>query len=50
MIIDRALKAKLKQLFLDFPAIAILGPRQSGKTTIAKQTFSNLPYKNLEDL
>lgn len=30
----------------DFPAVALLGPRQAGKTTLAK-TFSNL-YFDLE--
>ena len=33
-----------------FPIIGILGPRQSGKTTLAKNTFAELPYVNLEEL
>lgn len=32
-----------------FPALALLGPRQSGKTTLARHAFSHLPYSNLED-
>ena len=32
-----------------FPVIAITGPRQSGKTTLAKSTFPNKPYLTLED-
>ena len=32
-----------------FPVVAITGPRQSGKTTLARQAFSHLPYVNLED-
>jgi len=47
---DRILKDKLIQLFSKFPVLAILGPRQSGKTTLAQSTFPNFPYVNLEDL
>ena len=49
-MIRRDLGTKLVELFAQFPAIAILGPRQSGKTTIAKETFPHLQYVNLEDL
>jgi len=31
-----------------YPAIAITGPRQSGKTTFVQQAFPDLPYINLE--
>jgi len=33
-----------------FSVIALLGPRQSGKTTLAKHTFKNYAYLNLDDL
>lgn len=33
-----------------FPVIAITGPRQSGKTTLVKKIFHNLPYVSLEDI
>lgn len=33
-----------------FPAVAILGPRQSGKTTLAQNVFPNHYYVSLEDL
>ncbi len=49
-MIQRELSTKLIELFSKFPAIAILGPRQSGKTTIAKEIFPDLKYVNLEDL
>jgi predicted AAA+ superfamily ATPase len=49
-MIERHLKAKIVELFQKFPAVAILGPRQSGKTTIAKEAFPHLSYVNLEDL
>ncbi len=32
-----------------FPALALLGPRQSGKTTLARRSFPEMPYSNLED-
>lgn len=32
------------------PVLAILGPRQSGKTALAKQVFPGHVYLNLEDL
>lgn len=31
-----------------YPAIGITGPRQSGKTTLARMAFPDLPYVNLE--
>lgn len=33
-----------------FPIIGITGPRQSGKTTLAKVLFKHLPYVSLENL
>lgn len=35
--------------FAKFPAVAILGPRQSGKTTLAQKFFSNHRYFSFED-
>ncbi len=31
-----------------YPVVTITGPRQSGKTTLAKAVFTELPYVNLE--
>ncbi len=33
-----------------FPVVGILGPRQSGKTTLARELFKNHAYLSLEDL
>jgi len=33
-----------------FPVVGILGPRQSGKTTLARELFKNHVYLSLEDL
>jgi predicted AAA+ superfamily ATPase len=32
-----------------FPVVAITGPRQSGKTTLARAVFADKPYVSLED-
>ena len=48
MLPRRALTT-LQGLALGFPIVAITGPRQSGKTTLARQAFPALPYVNLED-
>ena len=36
-------------LFGKYPVVSITGPRQSGKTTLIKHIFSDLPYVSLED-
>lgn len=41
---------RLQYLGSKFPGIFITGPRQSGKTTLAKAAFPQLPYTSLEDL
>lgn len=35
--------------YTQFPVVAILGPRQSGKTTLALSTFKKYTYVSLED-
>jgi len=44
----RTLKSKLLQLKEQFPVLALFGPRQSGKTTLARMLFPNYRYINLE--
>jgi len=39
----------LENLATKYPAVVILGPRQSGKTTLAKLTFPKHVYLTLED-
>lgn len=48
-MITRDIEEKLKDFASKFPVIAILGPRQSGKTTVAKKVFSNYSYILLEE-
>lgn len=50
MKIKRALQPVLERMASQFPIVAILGSRQSGKTTLAKETFPNYTYVSLEDL
>ena len=40
----------LRRLARYYPVVAITGPRQSGKTTLARATFPRKPYASLEDL
>ncbi len=49
MYIQRELTKKLKQTFRQFPIVALIGPRQSGKTTLVKHVFPVLDYVSLED-
>ncbi|WP_028297157.1 ATP-binding protein [Olivibacter sitiensis] len=48
-MIARIAADKLKDLARKFPAIGLLGPRQSGKTTLAKALFSDKPYVSFEN-
>jgi predicted AAA+ superfamily ATPase len=41
---------KILEGYLKFPVVAILGPRQSGKTTLAQNIFNDYVYLSLEDL
>ncbi len=49
MRIDRAILHELKQLLSEYPIVTILGPRQAGKTTLAKDFLQGYHYVNLED-
>ncbi len=46
----RRIASKIKALADVFPIVGITGPRQSGKTTLAKELFPHLPYVSLENL
>lgn len=48
MAIKRDLAQTLKR-YAKFPVVVILGPRQAGKTTLARETFKKHTYVNLED-
>ena len=46
--IPRLLEPTLRRLFDQYPIVTISGPRQSGKTTLARACFPDLPYANFE--
>lgn len=45
----RSLAPYLQELALRYPVVTLLGPRQSGKTTLVRMVFPNKPYVNMED-
>lgn len=47
-MIPRQAAETILRLSAGFPIVAITGPRQSGKTTLARATFPNKPYVSLE--
>ena len=48
-MIHRIASDKIIQLAAAFKAIAVTGPRQSGKTTLVKDLFKHKPYVSLEN-
>lgn len=48
--IYRLLTPKVLEAYQYFPVITITGPRQSGKTSLCKEIFSDFKYANLEDI
>ncbi len=48
-MIPRTAEPLIAQLLAGFPIVTITGPRQSGKTTLARKVFSEHPYRSLED-
>lgn len=48
-MIQRTLTQELARSAAEYPVVTILGPRQAGKTTLARMTFPELPHVSLED-
>jgi uncharacterized protein len=48
-MIKRQMAESLAKAAVGFPILAITGPRQSGKTTLAKMSFPDYQYYNLEN-
>jgi len=49
-MLPRLAAETIQTLRQGFPILAITGPRQSGKTTLAQACFDGYEYLNLEDL
>lgn len=45
----RSLIPYIQQLAKKYPVVTLVGPRQSGKTTLVKLAFPDKPYVNMED-
>lgn len=50
LFIDRKIAGAISEAYRYFPVITLTGPRQSGKTTLLKHHFNQLPYYSLENL
>jgi len=49
MYIPRAIAPRILEASTEYPVTAIIGPRQSGKTTLAQTLFPDHKYISLED-
>lgn len=49
-MIRREITPVLRRLFGQYPVVTVTGPRQSGNTTLCRETFPEFPYVNLEAL
>ncbi|SHK08778.1 hypothetical protein SAMN05444280_1641, partial [Tangfeifania diversioriginum] len=47
-MIPRHIASVLKDRLKKFPVLSLTGPRQSGKTTLLRNEFSDYKYYNLE--
>lgn len=48
--IPRVMADSILEAMQYFPVVTLTGPRQSGKSTLLRHLFSNLPYFSMEDL
>ena len=49
-VIQRRLQPYLRQVRAYYPVVSITGPRQAGKTTLARLEFADYRYVNFEDI
>ncbi len=46
---NRQLAAELQDMMRCYPVVTVIGPRQSGKTTLVRSLYPTLPYVSLEN-
>src|SRR5579872_2719109 len=49
-MLEREMASELREMAKSYPVVTLLGPRQSGKTTLSKSLFPDKWYVTLEDL
>lgn len=47
--IPRAMSASIVEAANFFPVVTLTGPRQSGKSTLLRHLYANLPYFSIPD-
>ena len=47
-MIEREISSIIKEMAGYYPVVTVMGPRQSGKTTLVKALFPDYAYFNLE--
>ena len=45
---ERHLGTAIREAAMQYPVVAVIGPRQSGKTTLCRALFPGYTYVNLE--
>ena len=48
-MIGRLIEPSIRRAMEIYPAVTLFGPRQCGKTTLARSMFSGFSYANLEE-
>ena len=48
-MIPRRIEGEFRQFLREYPVVTVLGPRQAGKTTLARRLLPDYGYRNLED-
>lgn len=50
IVLQRDLRHKIIELKEKFQILTLTGPRQTGKTTLLKSIYTDVPYVSLEDI
>lgn len=48
-MINREIQREMLEMSSSYPVVTVIGPRQSGKTTLVRALFKNKPYVSLEN-